>query len=65
MVSVVFFFFFFFFGGGGGGGGGFVGGFFFFFFFFFFNFLFGCLFCYVSFPWVQTKVKEFKVNCDG
>ena len=33
--------------------------------FFFFNFLFGCLFCYVSFPWVQTKVKEFNVNCDG
>lgn len=32
---------------------------------FFFNFLFGCLFCYVSFPWVQTKVKEFNVNCDG
>ena len=33
--------------------------------FFFFNFLFGCLFCYVSFLWVQTKVKEFNVNCDG
>ena len=28
-------------------------------------FLFGCLFCYVSFPWVETKVKEFNVNCDG
>ena len=47
---------------------GILGGFFsccLFFFFFFFNFLFGCLFCYVSFPWVQTKVKEFNVNCDG
>ena len=25
-------------------------------FFFFFNFLCGCLFCFISFPWVQTKI---------
>lgn len=37
----------------------------FFFFFFFVNFLSGCLFCFVSFPWVQTRVKEFNVNCNS
>ena len=37
---------------------------FFFFFFFFFVWLL-VLFCFVSFAWVQTKVKEFNVNCDG
>ena len=29
-------------------------------------FLIFCLVvCFVSFAWVQTKVKEFNVNCDG